>query len=409
MPQEALTASPVAEQLRRGFRWLRFMPGLETAYRQDQYRQSLPHLRVSLGIVLAVMLAVILLRRLVLHDEDSPLLDLTRYAVMLPAIALALTATFLRDGNRLYRPVISVLAPLAMLAIVVVALVTLGQGNEHPFTALILATMFVYFLVGLPFLAAVVTNLIAAAAYVCGAFMLSMPAQELTYSALMLLIAIAIGATVAYNVEHARRTVWLESTMLDEVAQRDGLTGIYNRRRFDEHLGHVWQHGVREHRSITLLFADIDHFKAFNDRYGHQAGDEAMKAVAAVLTQFARRPLDLVARYGGEEFAIVLYDTTQAHAAQVAEQLLEEVRRLGIPHQDSSAAPVLTISVGIACVVPVARRSSAGLLQLADQALYAAKDAGRNQAQLLQEEYEHMKTGYFQRHAAEASEPKKGQ
>ena len=216
-------------------------------------------------------------------------------------------------------------------------------------------------------------------------------------------------AAGAYNMERMRRTAWLEARLLDEVAQRDGLTGIYNRRRFDEHLGHVWQLAVRENRPIALLFADIDHFKAYNDRYGHQAGDEAMKAVANVLTQFARRPMDLVARYGGEEFAVVLYDTTQAHASDVAERLLEDVRRLGIPHQDSSAAPVLTISVGVACVQPVARRSSAGLLQLADQALYAAKDGGRNRCQLLQEEYEHMKTGYFRRHAAEGGEPQKGQ
>ena len=409
MPQETLAASPVAEQLRHGFRWLRFGPGLESTYRQEQYRQSLPYLRVSLGIALALMLAIILLWRLVLHEEDSPLLDLARYAVMLPAIVLALATTFLRDGNRLYRPVISVLAPLAMLAIVVVALVTWGLGDERPFTALLIATMFVYFLVGLPVLAAVVTNLIAWAAYVYGAFMLSMPLDGLIYNALMLLLAIAVSAVVAYNVDHTRRTVWLESRMLDEVAQRDGLTGIYNRRRFDEHLAQVWQHGVREHRPITLLFADIDHFKAFNDRYGHQAGDEAMTAVAAILAQFARRPLDLVARYGGEEFAILLYDTTQDHAARVAEQLLEAVRGLSIPHEDSSAAPVLTISVGVACVVPMARRSCAGLVQLADQALYAAKDAGRNQSQLLQEEYEHMKTGYFRRHAAEGGGPKSGQ
>ena len=409
MPQETLAASPVAEQLRRGFRWLRFGPGLESTYRQEQYRQSLPYLRVSLGIALAVMLAVILLSRLVLHEEDSPLLDLARYAVMLPAITLALTATFLKDGTRLYRPVISVLAPLLMLAIVVVALVTWGQVGQRSFAVLILATISVYFLVGLSFQAAVVTNLIAWAAYVIGALMLSLPADALTFDVVMQLLAIVIGAVAAYNIEHARRTVWLESRMLDEVAQRDGLTGIYNRRRFDEHLAHVWQHGAREHRPITLLLADIDHFKAFNDRYGHQAGDEAMKAVAATLAQFARRPLDLVARYGGEEFAIVLYDTTQAHAAQVAEQLLEAVRGLGIPHQSSSAATVLTISVGVACVTPVARRSSAGLLQLADQALYAAKDAGRNQSQLLQEEYEHMKTGYFRRHAAEAGGPKKSQ
>jgi diguanylate cyclase (GGDEF)-like protein len=292
-----------------------------------------------------------------------------------------------------------------MVAIVALVLSAWENGQGQAFTALILATMFVYFLIGLPFLAGLVTNLIAAAAYMGGALMLAMPSQELTYNTLMLLLAIAVGATTAYNVEHGRRTLWLESKMRDEAAHRDGLTGIYNRRRFDEHLAQVWQHGVREHRPVTLLFVDIDHFKAFNNRYGHQGGDEALKSVAAALAQFARRPFDLVARYGGEEFAIVLHDTTQAHAVQVAEQLLEAVRGLGIPHQDSSAATVLTISVGVACVQPVARRSSTGLLQLADQALYAAKDAGRNRMHLLQEEYEHMKTGYFRRHTDEAGGP----
>jgi diguanylate cyclase (GGDEF)-like protein len=415
MSQETLSASPAAEQLRRGYRWLRFRPGLESAYREDQYRDGLPYLRASLGVGALVVVVFALLDRFVLHVIHEPLVELVRYSVLVPAIALSLTVTFLEDGSRLYRPVVSFLSPFGLVAIVALVLSAWEQGESQPFTALILATMFVYFLIGLPFLAGLVTNLIAATAYLGGALMLGMPGQELTYNTLMLLLAIAVGAIVAYNVEHARRTVWLESRMLDEVAQRDGLTGIYNRRRFDEHLAHVWQHGVREHRPVTLLLIDIDHFKAFNDRYGHQAGDEAMKAVAAVLAQFARRPFDLVARYGGEEFAIVLFDTTQAHAAQVAEQLLEVVRGLGIPHQDSSAAPVLTISVGVACVVPVARRSSAGLLQLADQALYAAKDSGRNQSQLLQEEYEHMKTGYFRRHAAEAAEtaepgvPKKSQ
>jgi len=244
----------------------------------------------------------------------------------------------------------------------------------------------------------VAANLIAWAAYLYGAFMLSMPADGLTYNAVMLLLAIVVGAVVAYNIEHARRTVWLESRLLDEVAQRDGLTGIYNRRRLDEHLANVWHQGVREHRPVTMLLADIDHFKAFNDRYGHQAGDAALKAVAGVLTKFARRPLDLAARYGGEEFAILLYDTSQDHATRVAGELMEDVRKLGIPHDGSSAAPVLTVSVGVACVVPVARRSFAGLVQLADQALYAAKDGGRNRMQLLQAEYEHMKTGYFRRH-----------
>jgi diguanylate cyclase (GGDEF)-like protein len=407
MPQETLTPSPVEEQLRRGFGWLRFMPGLESSYRQDQFRQGLPYLRASLGIGALLVALFALLDRLVLHIVHEPLVELLRYAVLLPAIVLALTVTFLQDGGRLYRPVVSFLSPFGVVAIVVLVLSAWEHGQSRPFTALILATMFVYFLIGLPFLAGLVTNLIAAIAYLGGALMLAMPGQELTYNMLMLLLAIAVGATAAYNVEHARRTVWLEARLLDEVAQRDGLTGIYNRRRFDEHLGQVWQQGIREHRPITLMLADIDHFKAFNDRYGHQAGDEAMKSVAAILTQYARRPLDLVARYGGEEFAIVLYDTTQEHAIKVSELLLEEIRRLGIPHEGSGGAPVLTMSVGIGCVVPAAGRSSAGLLQLADQALYAAKDAGRNRARMLQEEYEQMKTGFFRRRATEPGGPAK--
>ena len=234
-----------------------------------------------------------------------------------------------------------------------------------------------------------------------------MPGVELTHYLSMLVIANVICVAGAYNLEHARRTAWLEGQRLAETALQDGLTGIHNRRRFDDHLHRVWAQSIRERRSIALLFADIDHFKAYNDSYGHQAGDEALKAVAGVLARFARRPLDLAARYGGEEFAIVLFDTNRDHAMRIAEEIMAAVRGLSIPHVASGAAPVLTISIGIAVVVPVARRSWEGLVQLADQALYAAKDAGRNQARVQEAEYEHMKTGYFRRHQTEGGEPGK--
>ena len=134
--------------------------------------------------------------------------------------------------------------------------------------------------------------------------------------------------------------------------------------------------------------------------------------MAGALARFARRPLDLAARYGGEEFAVILFDTARADAERVGAEILEAVRKLAIPHQDSGAAPVLTISLGIACVVPAARRSWAGLVQLADQALYAAKDGGRNRLEVLEQEYEHMQTGYFHRKAAakpEFEDPRPGQ
>ena len=410
MQQETLTESPVAEQLRRGFRWLRFRPGLETAYRAEQFRSDLIFLRVSLAIVGVSLLVVFQIEHVVMPAIGALLPNYLRFGVMAPILVLAIALTFMPQAETWYPRLMAALMPIALMAIAWVGLWAWGLGENRLFLRLIIATIATYFLVGLPFRSALTASLITAAFYTTAAIAAAMPALELANYLCMLFVANLMCAAGAYNMERMRRTAWLEARLLDEVAQRDGLTGLYNRGRFDEHLAHVWQHGVREHRPVTLLFADLDHFKAFNDRYGHQAGDEAMKSVAAVLAQCARRPFDLVARYGGEEFAVVLYDTTQAHAAEVADHLLEEVRRLGIPHQDSGAAPVLTISVGVACEQPVARRSSAGLLQLADQALYAAKDGGRNRMHLLQEEYEHMKTGYFRRHAAETAKaggPKK--
>jgi diguanylate cyclase (GGDEF)-like protein len=275
------------------------------------------------------------------------------------------------------------------------------------FVRLVLAIVAVYFVLGLAFRSAIAVNAIALAAYGAIAVSKAMPGIEMTHYLATLVIANIICIAGAYNLEHARRIAWLEGQRLAESAMQDGLTGIHNRRRFDEHMQRVWGQSVRDRKPIALLLADIDHFKPYNDRYGHQAGDEAMKAVAGVLSRFARRPLDLAARYGGEEFGIILFDTKREQAERIAGEILEAVRELGIAHQDSSAAPVLTISFGVACVVPAARRSWAGLIQLADQALYAAKDGGRNRAVALEQEYEHMQTGYFHRRPAATDEAEK--
>ena len=278
-------------------------------------------------------------------------------------------------------------------------------GEPRIFGRMLLAIIAVYFVLGLTFRSAIAVNALGLAAYVAIANLKGMPAIDLTHYLLTLGIANVICIAGAWNLEHARRTAWLEGQRLAETAMQDGLTGIHNRRRFDEHLQRAWAQSIRDRKPIALLLADIDHFKPYNDRYGHQAGDEAMKRVASTLAHFARRPLDLAARYGGEEFAIILFDTKRADAEHLGAEILEAVQKLAIPHQDSGAAPVLTISIGIACVVPAARRSWAGLVQLADQALYAAKDGGRNRLEVLEQEYEHMQTGYFHRKAAAKTEP----
>ncbi|MFZ2507903.1 MAG: diguanylate cyclase [Steroidobacteraceae bacterium] len=398
MSLEARAASPAAEQLRSRFPWLRFAPELESAYRAEQFRGGLMFLRISLGIVALSLAVIFQIEHVAMPALAAALPELLRYGVLPLVLVAAIALTFMPKAEIWYPRVMAALLPVALMVVAWIGLQAWGQGENRLFVRLIIATIAAYFLFGLPFRSALSTGLIAGAFYAGAAIAAAMPALELSNYLCMLLVANLMCAAGAYNMEHTRRTAWLEARLLEGVADRDGLTGIYNRRRFDQHLAQIWAQGMRDRRPVALLFADIDHFKAFNDRYGHQAGDEALKAIAAVLARFGSRPLDLVARYGGEEFAILLYDVVSAQAVRIAEELLAEIRALGIPHRDSDAAAVLTISVGIASVKPDARRSSAGLLQAADEALYAAKDAGRNRAQLVQEEYEHMKTGYFRRH-----------
>ncbi|MBS0367745.1 MAG: diguanylate cyclase [Proteobacteria bacterium] len=166
---------------------------------------------------------------------------------------------------------------------------------------------------------------------------------------------------------------------LTRLSSLDGLTAIPNRRQFDDTLQSEWRRASRQGRQLALLFCDVDFFKQFNDGYGHQVGDECLKAVARILKGSLRRPADLVARYGGEEFAVILPDTDIAGALQVAEAMRSSVEGLAITHRYSRANKVVTISIGAASVVPGRGDiNSATLVKAADDALYQAKQGGRN-------------------------------
>jgi diguanylate cyclase (GGDEF)-like protein len=165
---------------------------------------------------------------------------------------------------------------------------------------------------------------------------------------------------------------------LERLSFLDGLTNIANRRRFDEYLAVEWRRAQREHAPVSLILADVDYFKGYNDHYGHEAGDEVLKHVAAALDATVGRPADLVARYGGEEFVVVLPGTDTQGAAALAERLRAAVSALAIPHAHSRAADHVTISLGVATLVPPREGALEGLITAADQALYEAKRAGRN-------------------------------
>jgi len=179
--------------------------------------------------------------------------------------------------------------------------------------------------------------------------------------------------------------------MLENLSATDGLTDLPNRRRFDEFLNREWRRSMRDQSLLSLIMLDIDFFKEFNDHYGHLAGDDCLRQVAAVLREVVQRPGDLAARYGGEEFACILPDTGSSGASTLAHKIRERMTEKNIPHFFSSVADRLTLSFGVAALVPGKGQSPADLIRLADSLLYAAKKGGRNQVRSWQQPAKSMR------------------
>jgi diguanylate cyclase (GGDEF)-like protein/PAS domain S-box-containing protein len=165
---------------------------------------------------------------------------------------------------------------------------------------------------------------------------------------------------------------------LQKLAKLDGLTNIPNRRSFDETLNLEWHRARRQNEPLSLILADVDYFKRFNDHYGHQAGDECLKAVSEIFRQCIIRSGDMVARYGGEEFAVILPNTEINGALEVAENIRAKVEAMEMPHAKSGVKPWVTLSLGVTSIKPNSINQSFELITLADKALYSAKGCGRN-------------------------------
>lgn len=182
-----------------------------------------------------------------------------------------------------------------------------------------------------------------------------------------------IRARIKNHIELKRNRDYLE-----EISMIDGLTGIPNRRRLDEYLAQEWKRSQRQKHPISLLMLDIDHFKLYNDNYGHSAGDECLKKIARSIQDTLTRPADLAARYGGEEFACVLPQTGQDGARTIADRMHENLARLAIPHEYSPIGSSVTISIGISTAIPDQMTSLDDFIKTADRMLYRAKESGRN-------------------------------
>lgn len=401
---DAPPQSVYALQLQRGFPRLKFDDAdLERRFRRAHLARTRARISRNLLLGIGFVIGFSALTHLVLPTAVNRTLDLIRVSVLGPIFLSALILVHSRLYQRWYPIVCPFGATLFGTGVVVLAVIAATQGVSL-IASVVLAMIYNYLMLGLAFRPALSSSLLVLASYPIIATLAGIPASQRLVDVGVLLFTNAIGAIVCYSLERANRTNFLESQLLMETARRDGLTGIANRRTFDEHVDRVWAQAAREGRPLSLLMIDIDHFKAYNDRFGHQAGDECLRRVAWSLSSHARRPLDIAARYGGEEFAMVLYDATRHHAEDMARQIQSGIESLAIAH---SAAPTaskrLTVSIGIACVQPMSDRSHYGFIQLADEALYAAKERGRNCIVIMDEEYSQLTTGSFRKEAAGAA------
>jgi len=388
--------SAYARQLREGFWKLRFGRTLEAEFSKFHLQRVVWRARVWHLLTLAFG-AFSLLRRL--EEIDVGLLHpeiLIRSLVLLPCVIALTWLSWSRHYQTYYLRALWVLAPVFYVLATMLAAQVAGEGRITVLIFPVLSMMAASLLVGALFYQAMLFNGLIVGAYLAGAAYFGLPVEIGIYHTGLLTMVWAALGLVAYSAEKSNRHVFLEQGLVAEMASRDSLTGLHNRHAFDQHLVKVWQQALRDRRTLAVLLVDIDHFKLFNDRYGHQAGDDALCAVAGAIGAWARRPLDLAARYGGEEFAVIIFDLADNSVEDIAENIRRSVAKLGIPHR-ASASGHITVSIGVGLVRPTLERSPDGAVQLADQALYAAKDQGRDRVVVQAKEYEAMTTGVFRR------------
>ena len=370
-----------ADQLAVGFRRLRFTPLLEQEYldfvRNDRFELQ----RTALPGAIVLWLGFTAVDQLLIESVERWWM----LAVRLSVLTFLLVCGFLliqRRYTQLLNPL--TIACISVLGVGAAAVVGIAHGVDpsYPYEGLLLVCMAGYFLAGLRLSEALISPALMLSSYLLFELLVGIPTARLFNNLMFLLFGNLIGIVGCYLLEYKSREHFLISRLMRVLADHDSLTNLHNRRSFNRQLERLWRLAQRDEVSLALLICDIDHFKAYNDHYGHQAGDYVLQRVGQLLAQAGRRPLDMAVRLGGEEFAVLLYDISLDEAQQRAESLCAALEHLQIAHEASTTAAVVTLSVGVACLQPQPGGALTQLYERADRALYVAKGAGRNQVAL---------------------------
>jgi len=379
---QATHARAPADEETATVRWrrLRFAdPELERQFLLSYRAAVRPWIRMSLIVALSTVLGFAIIDHWLLVGPRLARADLWRFGLQLPLVLIMMVFTAPRLYARAYQPAMQVAAPLFGVGAVLMAMEATPPQVPLVAARLLLVAFYYYFMIGLGFNAALRSNLLLIGAYVAAAVLGPISGTVATYSLFVLLCANLIGGAGCYALEHANRVAFLERRRLAEVAMHDGLTGLLNRAALEEQARSLWEHARRAGEPVSVMLIDIDHFKAYNDRYGHQAGDSCLREVAVTIrTVVRRRPLDLVARYGGEEIIAILVGGSRTEAAAAAQSVLKSIADLRVAHDASPTQPHLTVSIGVSSVERGGEYSHERAVRLADIALYASKGRGRD-------------------------------
>lgn len=321
---------------------------------------------------------------------------LMRFAVITPLFLITIWAEFYSHQAVRRGWATLVLMLFTTAALIYPVIISESRDTVHYHIGLIVVVLFSNLLTDLRFALALLGSVLFSIMYLLELSLgLNLPGHLINNYGMVSMCIVFLSLVATFRRERHLRTVFLMLALLDIAEQRqaeanaalrklaaqDPLTGLANRRRFDDEYPRLWKEAIRQSRPLSILFADLDRFKAFNDTYGHAKGDEILERFAEVLRETAsRRPLDLAVRNGGEEFLIVLPDTPLEVAVGIAEGLVRKLAELAIPHERSSYG-VVTASIGVAGGQPKAGGSAQDYIEQADLAMYKAKENGRNRVE----------------------------
>ncbi|MFL6551681.1 MAG: diguanylate cyclase domain-containing protein [Povalibacter sp.] len=381
-PADSLTndESLVSRVLAQGYARLRFPEPLESEFRADHLLASVRWVRMCLFVALGTSVGFAIIDHWVIH-ANNPMPDAVRFGLQFPVLLTCLLATFKPFYVNWYQRAMQFGGPLFGIGTVLLASYAQPQHTALVGARILLVAFFFFFMSGLRLTQALRGNVIILLALIAAGLLGLLATEVATYLSFALICANVIGSAGAYALEYANRTSFLERKLLVEIAELDGLTRLLNRQTFETRVRDTWRRAIAEHRAVTVLMIDVDHFKRYNDHYGHQAGDECLRRVAtAVRAAVLPRPGEFVARYGGEEMIAVLFDRGMNDAQDIAQKIVSEVAALAIPHASSIECDRVSVSVGAATQIPPVTSSYDAIIRLADSALYTAKNQGRDRS-----------------------------